>query len=281
MSERLTARYAELRHLSHKVGYSSVTCNSVTRFADTTTDFAGDALPCDRSPGGEFPLQPPGPRPAGFPGRPGAAAPGPANSPVLTGPGVRLTCLTASGRLPTLRFTVGGRPPTPPACASGAKARLTGSTASGRLPTPRLTVREPHHPRTHARLRHNLPCTYRDHCCLNRILKMVDRCTRCGVYNDPPSRGPEGGGPICRECSAEGPRVGWVHGRVFGEGREWRSWSVTRALAVRLCPGASPEIGSSPGRGNLSGRSSDAAASSAADEGPRPRPAHRYRSAGS
>jgi hypothetical protein len=35
-----------------------------------------------RTPGGEFPLQPPGPRPAGFPGRPGAAAPGPGNSPV-------------------------------------------------------------------------------------------------------------------------------------------------------------------------------------------------------
>src|SRR5580693_5176047 len=82
MSERLTARYAELRHLSHKVGYSSVTCNTVTRFADTTTDFAGDALPRYRSPGGEFPLQPPGPRPAGFPGCPGAAAPGPGNSPV-------------------------------------------------------------------------------------------------------------------------------------------------------------------------------------------------------
>jgi hypothetical protein len=32
-------------------------------------------------PGGEFPLPPLGPRPAGFPGRPGAAAPGPAHTP--------------------------------------------------------------------------------------------------------------------------------------------------------------------------------------------------------
>jgi len=110
MSECLTARYPEVRHLSHKVGYSSVTCNTVTGFVDTTTDFAGDTLPCDRSPGGEFPLQPPGPRPAGFPGRPGAAAPGPANSPVLTGPGVRLTRSTTFGRLPVLRLTVGDDP---------------------------------------------------------------------------------------------------------------------------------------------------------------------------
>jgi hypothetical protein len=35
-----------------------------------------------RPPGGEFPLQPPGPRPASFPGCLGAAAPGPDNSPV-------------------------------------------------------------------------------------------------------------------------------------------------------------------------------------------------------
>jgi histidinol-phosphatase len=41
---RLTARYAEIRTASHNEGYSSVTCNVVTRFADTT-DFAGGHSP--------------------------------------------------------------------------------------------------------------------------------------------------------------------------------------------------------------------------------------------
>ena len=46
---------------------------------------SGPSLSALRSPhglpGGEFPLRPPGLRPAGFPGRPGAAAPGPAHTP--------------------------------------------------------------------------------------------------------------------------------------------------------------------------------------------------------
>jgi len=44
--------------------------------------YRGGSGPRGRLPGGEFPLQPPGWCPAGFPGRPGTAAPGPGNSPV-------------------------------------------------------------------------------------------------------------------------------------------------------------------------------------------------------